>query len=131
MTDPEPVPVDRGEIVLRRWYERSREALRLLITNRLIAEHKRAPLGEHSDSLKRVLNLLRRTAPNGKLLLVCTKPFKQWRIARLSGLPGQGPIFVDDRLFNTEAKAMHAVFLLRLDELARIGGAAASTDSSI
>ena len=131
MTDLETIPVDRSEIVLRRWHERSCKAIRPLITKRLIAEHKRAPLGEHSDSLKRVLNLLRRNAPSGKLVLVCTKPFKQWRIARLSRLPGQVPIFVDDRVFNTEAKAMHAVFLLRLDELARIGGSTASTDEPI
>jgi hypothetical protein len=131
MPDLEIIPVDRSEIVFRRWHERSCKAIRPLITKRLIAEHKRAPLGEHSDSLKRVLNLLRRTAPSGKLVLVCPKPFKQWRIARLSGVPGQGPIFVDDRVFNTEAKAMHAVFLLRLDELVRIGGAPPSTDSSI
>ena len=131
MTDLETISVDRGEIVFRRWHERSCKAIRPLITRKLIAEHKCAPLGEHSDSLKRVLNLLRRTAPSGKLVLVCTKPFKQWGIAKLSGLPGQGPIFVDDRVFNTEAKAMHAVFLLRLDELDRIGGSTASTDSSV
>jgi branched-chain amino acid transport system permease protein len=119
MTKSETVAKDRKEIVLRRWYERTRDAIRPLITSRLIVEHKRDPLGEHSDSLKRVLNLLRRTAPNGKYVLVCTQPFKQWRIARVSGLYGRGPVFVDGRRFNTEAKAMHAVFLLRIDELTR------------
>jgi len=117
MTDPYNLITDRNEIVLQLWYERSREAMRPLLTSKLIAEHRRAPLGNHSDPLKRVLNLIRRTAPNGKYVLVCTKPFRQWRIARLSGMRGLRPAFVDDRSFNTEAKAMHAVFLLRIGEL--------------
>lgn len=119
MSDSGTVTADRSEIVLRMWYKRSREAIRPLVTGKLIAEHKRDPLGNHSDSLKRVLNLIRRTAPDGKYVLVCTKPFKQWRIARVSSLRGQGSMFVDERVFNTEAKAMHAVFLLRIDELTR------------
>jgi branched-chain amino acid transport system permease protein len=110
---------DRGEVVFQMWYGRIREAIRSLLTTKIIAEHERDPLGNHSDALKRVLNLIRRTAPNGKYLLVCTRPFEQWRIARTSKVRGQAPTFVDDRSFDSEAKAMHAVFLMRIEELNR------------
>jgi branched-chain amino acid transport system permease protein len=110
---------DCGEVAFQMWYGRIREAIRPLLTKRIIAEHKRDPLGNHSDALKRVLNLIRRTAPNGKYLLVCTRPFAEWRIARTSKVRGQAPMFVDERSFNSEAKAMHALFLMRLEELNR------------
>jgi len=119
MADTNNLPADRNEIAMAMWDQRMRAALRPLVTRKLIAEHKRDPLGRHGDALKRVLNYIRRTAPNGALVVVCTRPFKQWRIARLSGVRGQGPAFADDRTFNSEAKAMHAVFLMRVDELMR------------
>jgi hypothetical protein len=52
-------------------------------------------------------------------VIVCTEPFREWRVARLSGARGIPPSFVDERKFNSEAQAMHAVFLLRVEELAR------------
>lgn len=111
---------DRNEIVTARWDVRMRHALRPLITDDLIAEHERDPLGDHSDSLKRVLNYFRRGAPkDGKYLVVCTEPFRRWRIARLSGVRGRGPAFIDDRTFGSERAAMHAVFLKRVEDLMR------------
>ena len=110
---------DRGEVVFQMWYERMREAIRPLLTEKIITEHERDPLGNHSDALKRVLNLIRRTAPGGKYLLVSTRPFEEWRIARTSKVRGQAPTFVDERSFDSEAKAMHAVFLMRIEELDR------------
>jgi branched-chain amino acid transport system permease protein len=92
-------------------------ALRPLITAELIAEHRRDPLGHHSDALKRVLNYIRRTDPNGTLAVVCIEPFKRWRIARISEIRGQRPTFTDERIFTSEADAMHAVFLMRIDEI--------------
>jgi branched-chain amino acid transport system permease protein len=109
---------DRSEVVISRWNARMRRALRPLITSELIAEHERDPLGQHGDALKRVLNYFRRSAPiEGKYVVVCTVPFRQWRIARLSGVRGRGPAFVDDRTFGSEREAMHAVFLKRVEDL--------------
>lgn len=112
-------PADRDRIALAMWDQRMRAALRPLITKKIIAEHKRDPLGHHSDALSRVLNYIRRRAPYGKCVVVCTRPFKQWRVARVTGVRGQQPAFVDDRTFSSEAKAVHAAFLLRIEELTR------------
>ena len=52
----------------------------------------------------------------GKLVIVCTELEKQWRIARLSGVRGVPPRFVDDRVFDDEQAAQAAIFEMRLDQ---------------
>jgi hypothetical protein len=110
---------DAAVIVLEMWDKRMRAAIRPLLTKKIIAEHRRDPTGPHSDSLKRVLNYFRRSMGMPPYVIVCTQPFREWRVALLSGTRGKLPSFVDDRKFDSEAKAMHAVFLLRVDELTR------------
>ena len=110
---------DKSAVAFRRFDERTRDAIRLLITKKVIAEHKRTPLGDHSDALARVLNYLRRGPSTTALVIVCTKPFQQWRIARLSGERGKAPTFIDDQVYKSEAKAMHALFLKRIEMLNR------------
>ena len=50
----------------------------------------------------------------GKLIIVCTKAEQQWRIARLSGIRGVAPEFVDDRVFTDEQTAQTEIFAMRL-----------------
>lgn len=119
MADTDGAPADRNEIAFARWDQRMRESLRPLLTKKLIAEHKRDPLGFHSDALSRVLNYFRRPNRLERYVIVCTRPFKQWRVARMGGVAGQGPVFVDERTFNAEAKAAHAVFLMRVEQMMR------------
>lgn len=73
--------------------------------------------GLREDSkLRRILIRMRGTSTKGKLVIVCTEVEKKWRVARLSGIRGVLPEYVDDRIFDNEQDAHHAVFLMRLDE---------------
>ena len=119
MADSASSSADRNRIAFARWDKRMRESLRPLLTKKTIAEHKRDPVGIHSDALDRVLNYLRRPNLLDHYVIVCTRPFKQWRVARMTGVPGQSPVFVDERTYNSEAKAAHAVFLLRVEQTMR------------
>ena len=119
MADSASSSADRNRIALARWDKRMRESLRSLLTKKTIAEHKRNPVGIHSDALDRVLNYFRRPNLLDHYVIVCTRPFKQWRVARMTGVPGQSPVFVDERTYNSEAKAAHAVFLLRVEQTMR------------
>ena len=112
-------PADRSRIAFARWDRRMRESLRPLLTRKIIAEHKRDPIGIHSDALDRVLNYFRRPNLLDNYAIVCRRPFKQWRVARMTGVPGQSPVFVSDRTFSSEAKAAHAVFLMRVEQMMR------------
>ena len=74
--------------------------------------------GVHEDVvLKRVLLRMRGESPKGKLIVICTKPDAEWRIARLSGVRGVPPEFVDDKVYGDEQEIQHEIFLMRLDEL--------------
>jgi branched-chain amino acid transport system permease protein len=119
MADTHGASADRNRIAFARWDQRMRESLRPLLTKKIIAEHKRDPVGIHSDALDRALNYFRRPNLLDQYVIVCTRPFKQWRVARMTGVPGQAPVFVDERSYNSEAKAAHAVFLMRVEQMMR------------
>jgi hypothetical protein len=69
--------------------------------------------------LDRVLTRMRMQptgAFGGKLIIVCTKPEQEWRIARLSGIRGVPPRFVEDLVFADEQAAQAVIFAMRLDQ---------------
>lgn len=79
--------------------------------------------GIHEDfMLNRVLLRMRAQPAKGKLVVVCTKVEKEWRIARLAGVRGVPPEFVDNRVFDDEQEVQHAIFLMRLEEMAERDG---------
>lgn len=79
--------------------------------------------GVHENpTLKRVLLRMRGESPAGKLIIVCTKVDKEWRIARLSGVRGVPPEFVGDKIYTSEQQIQHDIFLMRLDELPASAG---------
>jgi len=55
-------------------------------------------------------------AYGGKLIIVCTKLDKEWRIARLTSVRGVAPTFVDERVFDDEQEAQAEIFRMRLDQ---------------
>ena len=66
-----------------------------------------------------MLNYLRRPNLLERYVIVCTRPFKQWRIARMTGVADETPAFTDARPYNSEAKAAHAVFLKHVEQIMR------------
>jgi branched-chain amino acid transport system permease protein len=109
--------VDRQLQVYDDWDAKLRERLRAQLTDELIEEHERKPLGQHSDALERILAYFRRQPPPGKYVILATKPWEEYRIAVLSGERGRPAEIVDDESFPTEEAAMHGVFLRRVRDL--------------
>jgi hypothetical protein len=72
--------------------------------------------------LRRVLLRMRGESPKGKLIVICTKIDKEWRIGRLSGVRGVPPVFVNDKVYNDEQEIQHDIFVMRLDELPETAG---------
>jgi len=97
-------------------------SIKPLVTDEIIQEHKRNPIGFHSDALERVLIYLRRNRLKtaGKYVIVCTKPHQEWRIATLSGVRGVGPKIDESSRFTSREEAEHGVFLKRLADLGLI-----------
>lgn len=87
------------------------------ITPEIVAEHRARPIGKHSDELERVLTYLRKHHEEivDKYILVCTKPHEEWRVARLSGVPGVPPTLLDGA-FSDRFEAEHGLFCKRLSD---------------
>jgi hypothetical protein len=89
--------------------------LRPLITPEIVDEHRRSPLGQHSDALQRVLNYVGSLPIDGKLIIEHDGG-ERWFVCRLAGWPATraeriaGP-------FAGEGQAMDAVFRQRLREV--------------
>ena len=109
---------DKQDLYYRRFNKRLRDRLKPLITPDLIEEHRRDPLGHHSDALSRVLNYFRRSELGDKYVVHRMVPAEErFRIMALSGAPGLPPRLVDDREYTDIKEAYHAVFLLRVNDL--------------
>ena len=79
--------------------------------------------GIHEDILlNRVLLRMRALPAKGKLVVICTKIDKEWRIGRLSGIRGVPPVFVNDTVYTDENLIQHDIFVMRLDEMSESDG---------
>ena len=108
---------DRQLLVYADYDRKLRERIRELVTDELIEEHARNPLGPHSDALDRILAYFRRRPIAGKYVVIATDPWREYRIAVLSGRRGELPRILDDETYTTEDAAMHGAFLRRIREL--------------
>src|SRR5262245_4933170 len=80
--------------------------------NDLASEFLDRPYGIHSPELKAALDQLRLVNPNGKMILVCTVPGREWVLAELQGSPPQA-VLRHDYTFDDLADAERAIFKLR------------------
>ena len=107
-------PSDQQLATYARFTEALKAELRKLITPDLIEEHRRKPLGQHSDTLERVLNFFRRPPSYG---LYSTKPYREYRLIRLPVKPGASPTPLDETVYTQKNEAVHAVFLRHVQDL--------------
>ena len=83
----------------------------------LVDEFRQRPHAKHSPDLQRVLNVMRSTPlAEGRYILVCTKPYREWKLARHGGRKRPIEILQDEVFFSREA-AEWAVFKRRWKEL--------------
>lgn len=80
---------------------------------RLAEEFMAKPIGHHSPDLQRLLITFRGAPAKGKYVLVCTKPYKEWTLARQSGERGKRTKLIKGQVFRSVEDAERAVFRLR------------------
>jgi branched-chain amino acid transport system permease protein len=108
---------DKDALYFRRFDKMQRDYLKGLITPEVIEEHRRQPLGQHSEALERVLLYFRRAKMEDKYALHRAGPSGPFKIIAFSGVRGVSPRLVDDREFGTLDEAYHAVFMRRVHDL--------------
>ena len=75
--------------------------------------------------LAKVLVRMRAMQPgayDGKYVVICTEVDKAWRIGLLTGVRGQPPRLVNDKVYSDENEIQHDIFLLRLDQYPETDG---------
>ncbi len=83
----------------------------------LVDEFRQQPIGSHSPDLQRMLNAMRGGPLVGKYCLICTKPFAEWQLARMSGRRGVPPAPVEGALFTSKEEAEWDVFRRRWKDM--------------
>ena len=114
------LPADRQLLAYARFNAELKAQLRALVTADLIEEHRRRPLGQHSDALMRLLNVFR-SAP--AYALYSRTPCREFQVIRLPVTAGAQPTPIDDIIYTDQNEALHAVFVYNLADLMRSAGA--------
>lgn len=82
----------------------------------LVEEFRKNPIGHHSPALQRVLNVLRGQEPDGKYVLVCTRPHEEFVLAELPARRGQPVRMHHNRIFHSQEEAEWEVFKMRWEQ---------------
>ncbi len=114
MTTDSTASQDKQHQVYARFNQNLRTKIRALISDELIEEHRRNPLGQHSDALERVLNFFRRPPTYA---LYAEQAFEKYRVIKVPVTPGASPEPISEDVFRSEHDAAHAVFLLHVESL--------------
>ncbi len=110
----DPATVDKQLQTYALFNAQLKAEVKALITPELIEEHRRKPLGRHSDALERVINFFRRPPAYA---LYSRVPFREWQIIRMPIDPTKRPTPVEDAVYRSENEAYHAIFLRNIDDL--------------
>jgi hypothetical protein len=78
-----------------------------------VDEFRAKPVGKHSPALQRVLNAMRGVAQQGKFVLVCVQPHREWVVGRLTGVRGDSVKIIPDLRFTDLNAAELAIFRRR------------------
>ena len=108
---------DKDQLYHRRFDKRLRDHLKTLVTPEVIEEHRLKPLGQHSDSLERILNYFRGAGGENKYVLYEMKPGVEYKVIATTGVKGTPPRDVDDVVHTNKNDVLHAVFLKRIQDL--------------
>jgi len=108
---------DKDVVYWRRYDKMQRDFLKTLVTPEVIEEHRRNPLGQHSEALERLLLYFRRQPQVDKYAIIAVEPFKAYRVVALSGQRGVAPRLVEDKIYTSQEDAYHGVFLRRVQDL--------------
>lgn len=108
---------DKDQLYYRRFDKLQRDFLKTLVSDEVIDEHRRNPLGQHSEALERLLLYFRRHPQQDKYAIEVIEPFAAYRIVALSGRRGVAPRDVEEKTYPSQVDAYHGVFLRRVQDL--------------
>jgi hypothetical protein len=79
----------------------------------VVGEFRKTPIGHHGPRLQRVLNVFRGEPMQGKYVLICTKPHREWVLGQLTGERGKPVKVFKEQVFTNVEDAEREVFRRR------------------
>jgi branched-chain amino acid transport system permease protein len=114
----EATEIDDKDVLYRRRFDKlQRNFLKTLVCDDVIEEHRRKPLGQHSEALERLLLYFRRVPQIDKYAIRRDLRTNRYKIVAFAGLRGTSPRVVEDREYATVEEAYHGVFRRRVHDL--------------
>lgn|SRR6186997_2540278 len=83
----------------------------------LASQFKAAPFGPYSADLQKLLQLLRWGFARGRTIIICTKPYQEWRLGRMGPQRGMKVEISDTDVFSDYGAAAWACFRARWQEV--------------
>lgn len=108
---------NKDALYFQRFDKMQRDYLKSLICNEILEEHRRSPLGQHSEALERVLLYFRRAPLDDKYALHFIAATDRYKIIAFSGQRGVSPRVVEDREYASIPEGYHGIFMRRVHDL--------------
>lgn len=117
MTDDDTIRQPDKDSEVRDHFDRmTRGYLRSVLSDELIAEHRRGDLGHVSEPLARLLAWCQRCPP-GDQYAVKAESDGTFRLIRFASQRGQAPVYIGDERYATLRAARHGAFLRHISDL--------------
>jgi branched-chain amino acid transport system permease protein len=114
----EATEIDDKDVLYRRRFDKlQRDYLKTLVCDEVIEEHRRKPLGQHSEALERLLLYFRRVPQLDKYAIRRDPRTQRYKIVAFSGTRGTSPRVVEDKEYASAEEAYHGVFRRRVYDL--------------
>jgi branched-chain amino acid transport system permease protein len=108
---------DKDALYARRFDKMQRDFLKTLVCDEVIEEHRKKPLGQHSEALERLLLYFRRVPQIDKYAIRRDPRSRRYAIVAFSGSRGTAPRLVEDKEYESVEEAYHGVFRRRIYDL--------------
>lgn len=95
---------------------RQREYLKQVLSDEIIEEYRRRPLGHHSEPLERMLAYFRRL-PVDRQYALKREADGTYRMIAMSGRRGVRPRYVSDQVFATVEAGYFGIFLRQIKDM--------------
>lgn len=106
------------DVIYREMFEgKQREYLKELVSDEVIEEHCRNPLGQHSEPLERLLIYFRRGAQSTRYAIKRDNSTGGLRVVTLQGGRANPIEIVEGETYASADEAYHDIFLRRVREL--------------
>lgn len=109
---------DQDTVYRQFWDKMQRSFLKTLVSEELIEEHRKQPLGQHSEPLERLLLHFRCAPQKDKYAVRRDRGTGSYHLIRLPGdRESSKDVVEEEGVYSTPEEAYHEVFVRRVSEL--------------